>query len=130
MKKYLSILILGLTFVQCSSTKYVKEEALLYYGKTQCLRSCPVFDMYIFEDGKVLYEGVKNTTPLGKQEYTVKPDDIKKIKQVLEKVDFEAKDKLTRDLPNTILKFKGNTLISQDIKQLKELIILLEKIKK
>ena len=120
---------MSLIFAQCSSTKYVKEEALLYYGKTQCLRSCPVFDMYIFEDGKVLYEGLKNTTPLGKQEYTVKPDGIKKIKQILEKIDFTAKDKLTRDIPNTILKFKGKTLVSQDTKQLKELIILLDKIK-
>ena len=120
---------MSLTFAQCSSTKYVKEEALLYYGKTQCLRSCPVFDMYIFEDGKVLYEGIKNITPLGKQEYTIKPDDIKKIKQILEKIDFTAKEKLIRDLPNTVLKFKGKTLVSQDTKQLKELIFLLEKIK-
>ncbi len=62
--------------IGCSSSKHVKEDALLYYGKTQCLGKCPVFDMYIFNDGKVLYEGLKNVTLKGKHQFKISSSEI------------------------------------------------------
>ncbi|MGG6231326.1 DUF6438 domain-containing protein [Tenacibaculum sp. SDUM215027] len=119
-----------MAFVKCSSSKNIKkEDAFLYYGKTQCLGKCPVFDMYVFKDGKVIYEGFKNVSKLGLHEFSIKAEEVEKIKQELEKVDFSTKEKLTRDFPNTVLKFKGKRLAIQKNDKVKKLMFLLEKIK-
>lgn len=115
--------------MSCSSSKNIKEDALLYYGKTQCLGKCPVFDMYIFEDGKVIYEGLKNVELKGKHEFKLSFSEIKEIKQELETIAFSSEEKIKRDLPNTILRLKGNKLVTQNKQRIKNLIILLEKIK-
>ncbi|TDQ25598.1 DUF6438 domain-containing protein [Tenacibaculum caenipelagi] len=127
--KHIVLVLIAIALTSCSSSKNIKEDALLYFGKTQCLGKCPVFDMYLFEDGKVLYEGFKNVTLLGKHESKITTEEIKDIKQRLEKIDFSAKEKLTRDIPNTVLKFKGKKLIAQNNEEIKDLLILLEKIK-
>lgn len=119
-----------MALVKCSSSKNIKkEEAFLYYGKTQCLGKCPVFDMYLFKDGKVLYEGIKNVSKLGMHEFSIKTEDVDEIKKELEKIDFTTKEKLTRDFPNTVLKFKGKRLAIQKNEKVKRLMFLLEKIK-
>jgi hypothetical protein len=121
---------MAMTLVKCSSSKNIKkEEAFLYYGKTQCLGKCPVFDMYLFKDGKVLYEGIKNVSKLGMHQFSIKTEDVDEIKKELEKIDFTTKEKLTRDFPNTVLKFKGKRLAIQKNEKVKRLMFLLEKIK-
>lgn len=121
---------MAMTLVKCSSSKNIKkEEAFLYYGKTQCLGKCPVFDMYLFKDGKVLYEGIKNVSKLGIHQFSIKTEDVEEIKKELEKIDFTTKEKLTRDFPNTVLKFKGKRLAIQKNEKVKRLMFLLEKIK-
>lgn len=115
--------------MSCSTSKNIKEDALLYYGKTQCLGKCPVFDMYVFEDGKVIYEGLKNVELKGKHEFKLSLSEIKQIKQELETIAFSSEEKIKRDLPNTVLKLKGNKLVTQNKERIKNLIILLEKIK-
>lgn len=85
--------------------------------------------MYVFKDGKVLYEGIKNVSKLGVHEFSIKSEDVEKIKKELEKIDFTKKEKLTRDFPNTVLKFKGKRLSIQKNDKVKRLMFLLEKIK-
>ncbi|WP_440121567.1 DUF6438 domain-containing protein [Tenacibaculum sp. Ill] len=128
--KYIFLLLIAITLVKCSSSKNIKkEEAFLYYGKTQCLGKCPVFDMYVFKDGTVLYEGIKNVPKLGVHEFSIKSGDVQEIKKELEKIDFTKKEKLTRDFPNTVLKFKGKRLAIQKNDKVKKLMFLLERIK-
>ncbi|RSC93094.1 DUF6438 domain-containing protein [Tenacibaculum singaporense] len=128
--RYIFLMLMAITLVKCSSSKNIKkEEAFLYYGKTQCLGKCPVFDIYLFKDGKVFYEGFKNVSKLGVHEFSIKTEDVEKIKKELEKIDFTTKEKLTRDFPNTVLKFKGKRLAIQKNDKVKRLIFLLEKIK-
>ncbi len=124
-----SFLILIALLVSCSSSKQLKEDALLYYGKTECLGKCPVFDMYVFEDGKVIYEGLKNVDLKGKHEFKLSSAEIKDIKQELETIAFSSEEKIKRDVPNVILKIKGNKLVTQNKEKIKNLITLLEKIK-
>ena len=52
--------------ISCSSQKPIQKNELIYYGKTACLGKCPVFDLYIYEDGKVVYQGFKNVEKKGK----------------------------------------------------------------
>ncbi|WP_428740317.1 DUF6438 domain-containing protein [Tenacibaculum sp.] len=127
--RHLFLILIALTLTNCSSSKDVKEAAFLYYGKTQCLGKCPVFDMYLFEDGKILYEGFKNVDLLGKHESYLKEEELESIKQKLKEIDFSTKEKLKRDIPNTVLKFKGKRLVTQNNEQVKALINLLSKIK-
>ena len=128
--KYVYTILVAILFIGCSSTKYVKEDALLYYGKTPCLGKCPVFDMYVFDDGKVLYEGLKNVDLLGIHEFNLTAEEVKNIKQELEEINFSSEERLRRDLPNTVLKYKGKKLSTQSNEQVKELTVLLDKIKK
>jgi len=127
--KYSFIISVIVLMVSCSSSKHLKEDALLYYGKTACLGKCPVFDMYIFEDGKVMYEGLKNVDLKGKHEFKLSSTEIKEIKQELETIAFSSEEKIKRDVPNVILKLKGNKLVTQHKEKIKNLMILLEKIK-
>ncbi|CAM1365723.1 hypothetical protein TOREUM_30381 [Tenacibaculum litoreum] len=128
--RYIFLILMTMTLVKCSSSKNIKkEEAFLYYGKTQCLGKCPVFDMYLFKDGKVLYEGIKNVSKLGMHQFSIKTEDVEEIKKELEKIDFTTKEKLTRDFPNTVLKFKRKRLAIQKNEKVKRLMFLLEKIK-
>lgn len=130
MMRFIFLLLLAVMLVTCSSSKNIKKEnAFLYYGKTQCLGKCPVFDMYLFKDGKILYQGFKNVSKLGVHVYTIKIEDVEKIKKELEKIDFTTKEKLTRDLPNTILMFQGKRLTIQQKDKVQKLIFLLENIK-
>ncbi|MDE1206718.1 DUF6438 domain-containing protein [Tenacibaculum larymnensis] len=88
-----------------------------------------IFDMYVFKDGTVLYEGIKNVPKLGVHEFSIKSGDVQEIKKELEKIDFTKKEKLTRDFPNTVLKFKGKKLAIQKNDKVKKLMFLLERIK-
>ncbi len=85
--------------------------------------------MYIFEDGKVMYEGLKNVDLKGKHEFKLTSKEIEEIKQELETIAFSSEEKIKRDVPNVVLKIKGNKLVTQYKEKIKNLMILLEKIK-
>ena len=114
--------------MSCSSQKQVQENALVYYGKTACLGKCPVYDVYVFPDGKVHYQGFQNVTKKGKFEYTISLQKVKEIQQELEKLNFLSNGKIVRDVPKTIVKYNGKQLKLNNTKQLERLQKLLEKI--
>lgn len=129
MMKYKSIIfILALVLSSCSTHKDAKSNILLYYGKTRCLGKCPVFDMYVHENGTIYYEGFENVNVIGKKELKLSANELKFLKGELNKLNFSVKDKLKRDIPNTILRYKGKEMVLQDRNKLKELLDFLEKV--
>lgn len=127
LNKYL-IFSLILVLSSCSSHKNTKENALLYFGKTRCLGKCPVFDMYVFDNGHVWYEGFENVSVLGKKKLKLKEDEISYLKKELNQLNFSSQDNLKRDIPNIVLKYKGKKMIIQDKTKLKNLLDFLEKV--
>lgn len=116
------------TILSCSLPKNIKENALLYYGKTPCMGSCPVFDMYIYNDGKVVYKGFQNVTLKGEHKFSISKKHVEEIKKELKEIDFDIKVETVRDLPNLILKYNGKKLTVKNQEKIKNLVKLLEKI--
>lgn len=117
-----------IAIVSCSLSKNIKENALLYYGNTPCLGTCPVFDMYIYNDGKVIYKGFQNVVLKGEHKFSISKSHIDEIKNELEEIDFNVKMNTVRDLPNLILKYKGKKLTVKNKEKIKDLVKLLEEI--
>ncbi|CAL2103126.1 conserved exported protein of unknown function [Tenacibaculum sp. 190130A14a] len=115
-------------FFSCSAHKDAKSNTLLYYGKTRCLGKCPVFDMYIYEDGTLFYEGFENVSVIGKKELKLSSKDLSFLKEELNKLSFTVQNQQKRDLPNIILKYNGKKMITQDRNKLKTLLDFLEKV--
>lgn len=96
----------------------MQKKPILYYGKTACLGKCPVFDLYIYDDGKAAYNGIKNVAKEGKHNFDVTKEVLEKIQSEIIKLSTEKSGKSTRDLPNTIVKFSGKKLVIQDSKKI------------
>ena len=128
MSRYIYILVSFFCILSCSTQKNVSSKAFLYYGKTKCLGKCPVFDMYFFDNGKVMYEGFENVEVIGKKELKISSEDIRFLKNELEKVNFSQETSIKRDIPNTILRYNDKKLITQNRESIKVLLEYLEKV--
>jgi hypothetical protein len=106
--------------------KETQEKALLYYGKTACLGKCPVYDLHIFDNGKVIYYGVENVKIKGWKISKVSKEVLQKIKDVLSTMKFKSDEKVIRDIPNTVIVYKNKKISTQDRDQ----ILKIEKILK
>ena len=125
--RYLTILLIAL-LSSCSSSKELQKEPLLYFGKTACLGKCPVYDVYVFEDGKVEYEGIKNVYKRGKHSYQLSVEELKKLKEELSQINTTKVEKLKRDIPNTIIRFNGKNLKVQDTESIKDVEKILQRV--
>ncbi|WP_420553225.1 DUF6438 domain-containing protein [Tenacibaculum aiptasiae] len=128
MKQSLLYLLFFTVLSSCSLSKNMKETPLLYYGKTPCMGKCPVFDMYVYNDGKVIYKGLQNVTLEGEHKFSLSKNQLQEIEDELKKVDFNIKNETIRDLPSTILKYNGKKLSVRNKEKIKDLVRLLEKI--
>ena len=125
--KQLSILLLFI-LTSCSSQKNIKKDALMYFGKTACLGKCPVYDIYVYKDGTVDYNGLNNVQKRGNHKTKISNERLEEIKSEIKKIDFSTVDKKVRDLPNTIIKFNGEKLIVKNRKKVEGLEKLLKEI--
>lgn len=114
--------------VSCSSQKNIKNDVLIYFGKTDCLGKCQVYDIYIHKDGTVNYNGLKNVQKKGSFQTKISSKKLDEIKSKIKKIDFSIVDKKVRDFPNTIIKFNGEKLIVKDRKKVEGLEKLLQEI--
>ncbi len=110
--KYLMIIIIMLSF-SCQSTKkdrYVSSnaQALVYYSKGACKGECPVYDLWIYEDGTISYVGVNNVAVKGKIKASLSHEELKNLLVVLEKgTRQDFKFNRVRDMPVTTIAYKG-----------------------
>lgn len=126
--KNLILYILLLIIVSCSSKKELQNKEVIYYGKTACLGKCPVFDFYVFSDGKVIYEGIKNVDKKGKHNFKISKNKLEEIQNEVMKLNSESNTKSVRDIPNTIIKFSGKRIVVQNLQKIKKLDILIQEI--
>ena len=128
--KYTMLTMLFLMMIGCSSQKEMQDNELLYYGKTACLGKCPVFDLYIYKDGKVVYRGIKNVEKKGKFTATISKVKLEEIKKEILKLDLNdnTNTKSVRDLPNTVIKVSDRKLKFQNLTKIEGLDKLLKNI--
>ena len=55
-----------------SKTKIIDtQRALISLSKGRCLGNCPVYDLWVFKNGNVIYNGIDNVNKTGIHETTI-----------------------------------------------------------
>ena len=107
MKKFIVILIAFLASCTPSKAVLKTDTALLRYSKSGCLGNCPVYDLYIFENGAVLYNGIKNTSKK-KGHSTITMEKIATLKSLLNAITVEEYQTVKgRDISITTIVFNN-----------------------
>ncbi|MGM5469137.1 DUF6438 domain-containing protein [Flavobacteriaceae bacterium LMO-SS05] len=96
---------------------YNINDAFLSLSKGRCLYDCPVYDLWIFKDGQVVYNGIENVEKQGIRKMQISQEAIKYLDQLL--VEMGPKDIgniRDRKKPLILLKFKGKRIVYQSSK--------------
>ena len=110
--KYLSLIIMILMSPSCSVNKkqrsLTQEKVIITYSKGKCLGKCPVFDLYIYNNGRVVYNGIDNVDKKGVLETFVSLEKLKRIEFLMLGFDSSQIGNVNgRDLPFTMLKINN-----------------------
>ena len=109
------ILIIILILGSCRSSKTVSvsniNKTILNYSKGPCLGNCPVYNIKIFENGKVLFNGISDVKKNGEFESLISLKKIKTLNNLLSSISVKDYEKISgRDKPITTLNFKENNI--------------------
>jgi len=119
-------------FTKRQRRAYKNKDALISLSKGKCLNDCPVYDLWIFEDGQVVYNGIENVEKEGIHKMSISLEAIKHLNQLLSEIAPEDIGIIReRKKPLTLLKFKDKRIVYQSSKvrrSLMELDQLLESI--
>ena len=131
--KVLLGLILMMSF-SCNTVKQSPSDPLIQLTKKRCFGKCPVYDLYVYTNGLVKYNGIDYVQRKGEHEFTLSEDQLTEIKSVFKAANFEtleSQEKKVRDLPVTQISFQHKKVqfIGNDIpKEVKKGIEFLESI--
>lgn len=88
-----------------------QNKVLFYYSKGPCSGKHPKFDLWIFEDGRVIYKEVYQLRDFGEIRILLSKEDLDDFIKLLENGSrYHIQGKNDRDLPITTLKYKGKEL--------------------
>ena len=95
--------------------KYLSENTFAKIRKSQCSGDCPVYELILFKDGKVIYNGIENVLVSGKQEFTISESKLKKIQDKFKKTSFGTYldnyvDKSLMDYPSTFITYNDKQI--------------------
>ncbi|WP_299835018.1 DUF6438 domain-containing protein [uncultured Tenacibaculum sp.] len=125
--KYVYLFIIA-TLLSCSSSKQFATD-VIHYRKSRCLGKCPVFDLYVYDNGKVIFKGVDHVKVKGEAEYQISEQKVKLLKGELTRLSsVNPKTQKGRDLPKTIVSFENRTLTFTGNKDLTVFNILLKEL--
>ena len=115
--RYFSILFICL-LTACYNPKYTGSfdglERVIEMAKGPCMGKCPVYFLFIYENGLAMYKGRANVEMIGRY-YTVLPrKDFKAIKEVFAKANltqyqdhYQAE---VTDMPSTRISYKSESI--------------------
>jgi len=79
-----------LTLLSFSSFSNSAQSDALSFSRTACFGQCPVYQVYIFSDGVVVYNGEANVEKSGVHKFKFSPDIFTRLIQVLDEANFNA----------------------------------------
>ncbi|WP_242083652.1 DUF6438 domain-containing protein [Aestuariivivens sediminis] len=107
-----------------------KDDAFLSLTKGKSMNDHPVYDVWLFEDGTVIYKGIENVKKTGIHRTTLSLNLLDKIKALaLNLSSKEIGDAKGRDNPLSIIKYNDRKIVYQSARargNLLELNTLLE----
>ena len=90
------------------------NDAFLSLSKGKCQNNCPVYDLWIFENGQVIYKGIENVVKMGVHTTTISTDVVRKMNDfILNSNSRDIGDAKGRDNPLTIIKFNNKKIVFQ-----------------
>jgi len=111
------ILLLSIILASCSVQKKQHIGPYIYFSETRCLGKCPVYDISIYSNGKVLYNGIENVSKMGIHRTTISLKKMKTLEKTLKNIDLNLlKQKFIskRDLSYCVLKYNGTILKTRE----------------
>ncbi|MEQ6123093.1 DUF6438 domain-containing protein [Pseudotenacibaculum sp. MALMAid0570] len=117
MKKIITLFVFALILnVSCNSAKQNSSEPYIQLTKKRCFGKCPVYDLFIYRDGLVKYNGIDHVSKKGRHQFKISKDKLVEIESLLLNSGLESlkdPEKRTRDLPVTHLSFQHKTVLFQ-----------------
>ncbi len=101
-------------FTKRQKQSYDVKDAFLSLSKGKSLIDCPVYDLLIFSDGHVIYNGIENVEKVGVHKMLISHEAIKHLNNLL--LDMKPEDLgdvRERKKPLTLLKFKNKRIVYQ-----------------
>jgi hypothetical protein len=101
-------------FTKRQTQSYNVKDAFISLSKGKCLNDCPVYDLLIFGDGQVIYNGIENVQKEGIHKMLLSHEAIKYLNQLLLEMKPEDIGSIKeRKKPLTLLKFKKKRIVYQ-----------------
>lgn len=92
-----------------SEEQAIPEDAIVYMERTQCYGDCPVYKVYVLEDGSAYYFGKEHVEKKGLYKASVSDKDLEELVNLFKEYEFFDFEKryvdLISDLPTTYLYF-------------------------
>lgn len=98
-----------------NSIKLIAENTFVKIRKTHCSGDCAVYDVLLFKDGKVIFNGIENVLIKGKKEFTISETSMEKIEKMFSKTSFS---KYFDSYVDTSLMDYQSTFITHNNKQI------------
>ena len=126
-----NLFFLLITLYSCQFTykpyEYQQKKSFISLQKKSCYGKCPIYEIEIFENGSLIFNGKKNVEKIGIYNSKLTKEDMNKILDKAKHIKFQKLQneyiESLNDLPRTILKVK-NKVIEYNSEYPKELEIL------
>ncbi len=93
------------------------DDAFLSLTKGKSITNNPVFDLWVFESGTVIYKGISNVEKTGVHKTTITLETINKIKSLVNHLSpDDVGDAKGRENPLTIIKFNERKMVYQSVR--------------
>ena len=96
MRKPIFLTLLLALFLACgyeSSVASAQEQATIILQRPGCMKGdCPMYQVEIFDDGRVVYDGRLNVATLGKRTSQISEDVLRKLREAFNQAKFFAVD--------------------------------------
>lgn len=110
-------LLITILMVGCATPQKLGNN-IIQYRKTSCLGKCPVFDLYVYSNGNVIYNGIANVKIKGKHNFHISSTMFEMLRQEILNLTSKTNKTIARDLPKTIIKYQEKTYTLPNDKQL------------
>lgn len=115
MKKIFAICIL-IASISCSSLQHDASSPLIQLTKKRCMGKCPVYDLMIYKNGLVTYNGIDHVSKKGLHQFQIPSEKMNELSKLFDRSGFkeiESPKRKGRDIPVTQLTYEDKTLSFQ-----------------
>jgi len=117
MKSYLLIIFL-IILSSCKTTSNQifndQKKLIISLEKTACFGTCPILKIEIYNNGAIVYNGIKHVKKIGTLNLEIQKKEIQKILLMAEEIDFYNLEKeyteRISDLPTTYIMINGKLI--------------------